>query len=262
MATSKFTPKTVLLIPDVHATPGDDLGRLEAMTDWVLDKRKVKLDKIVIIGDVFDFASLSLHDNHQPEWYERSLGADAEAGLSALDKIVELADSSGLYVNKDVHFIEGNHEDRYNKWMKSDNRLLTSQFPKTVSALIKEERAYRFNYHAFLKPVMIYGTAFQHYHVSGVMNRPHAGERPALSMLRQHHMSVVQGHKHTLDFAEHTRPDGSKLYGFVCGAFVNPKTEFAYAGAARKLWWNGFHLLHFYAPGEFDVESISLERIG
>jgi hypothetical protein len=121
--------------------------------------------------------------------------------------------------------------------------------------------AYGFNYHSFLQPAIINKTAFQHYHVSGVMNRPHSGERPALSMLRQHHMSVVQGHKHTLDLAEHTRPDSTKIYGLVCGCFVSPTGGFTYAGAARKLWWNGCHLLHYYAPGEFDVESISLARM-
>jgi hypothetical protein len=80
-------------------------------------------------------------------------------------------------------------------------------------------------------------------------------------MLRTHHCSVIQGHKHTADWAEHTRPDGTKLYALVAGCFVNPKEAFSFAGAGRKLWWTGAHLLHFYRPGEFDLESISLDRM-
>jgi hypothetical protein len=258
--TTKFKPKTVLLIPDVHAKADDDLGRLDSLWAW-LNKRASPIDKVVQIGDLWDFESLCLHDSQSPEWYRRSLEGDIDAGFKALDKIVDIARDFNVS-EQNLHLTLGNHEDRYDKWMKSDNRLLTSDFPKTLRQLIGQRRPYLpLRVHAFLKPALIYGTAFSHYFVSGVMNRPHSGERPSLSMLRTHHMSVVAGHKHTADWAEHTRPDSSKIYALVAGCFVDPEGDFHYAGAGRKLWWNGCHLLHFTAPGEFDIESISLTRM-
>lgn len=257
MAT-KFQPKTVLLIPDTHAMPGDNLNRFDGLMA-LLNGRDVKLDKVVHIGDLWDFESLCTHDMNSPHWYQRSLSKDIEAGFAALDKIVSIAYACGT---SDIEFIEGNHEDRYNKWMASDNRLLTSDFPKTVHQLIKTYRApVKINFHKFLQPANIYGAIFQHYFVSGVMGRPQGGEHHANNLLKSQHSSCVCGHSHLLSTATRTKADGSKLHALVGGCFVDPNGEFAYAKAAKKLWWNGVHLLHFYAPGEFDVESISLERL-
>jgi hypothetical protein len=153
MAT-KFQPKTVLLIPDTHAMPGDNLDRFDGLMA-LLNGRDVKLDKVVHIGDLWDFESLCTHDMNSPLWYQRSLSKDIEAGFAALDKIVSIAYACGT---SDIEFIEGNHEDRYNKWMASDNRLLTSDFPKTVHQLIKTYRApVKINFHKFLQPANIYG---------------------------------------------------------------------------------------------------------
>ena len=257
MAT-KFQPRTVLLIPDTHAMPGDSLDRFDRLSDY-LDERALTLDKVVHIGDLWDFESLCTHDMNSPHWYHRSLEKDIEAGFYALDKIVSIAHAWG---STDIEFIEGNHEDRYNKWMASDNRLLTSGFPKTVQQLIRTYKSsVKINFHKFLQPANIYGAIFQHYFVSGVMGRPQGGEHHANNLLKSQHSSCICGHSHLLSTATRTKADGSKLHALVGGCFVDPKGEFAYAKAAKKLWWNGVHLLHFYAPGEFDVESISLERL-
>ena len=257
MAT-KFQPKTVLLIPDTHAMPGDNLDRFDGLM-VILNGRDIKLDKVVHIGDLWDFESLCTPDMNSPRWYQRSLSKDIEAGFAAFDKIISIAYACGT---SDIEFIEGNHEDRYNKWMASDNRLLTSDFPKTVQQLIKTYRApVKINFHKFLQPANIYGAIFQHYFVSGVMGRPQGGEHHANNLLKSQHSSCVCGHSHLLSTSTRTKADGSKLHALVGGCFVDPNGEFAYAKAAKKLWWNGVHLLHFYAPGEFDVESISLERL-
>lgn len=257
--TSKFKPETVLLVPDTHAMPGDNLDRFAKLMAY-LDSRNIQLSKLVHIGDLWDFASLCSHDKDLPEWNDRSLEDDIQAGLSAFDWLVSIAHAFG---KADIHIIEGNHEDRYNKWMKSDNRLRTSGFPKTVQQLLKTNRpSVPHRYHPFLKPVTLNGAVFQHYFVSGVMGRPQGGEHHANNLIKSQHASCVCGHSHLLSTATRTRADGTKLHALVGGCFVDPNGDFSYAKAAKKLWWNGVHLLHFYAPGEFDVESINLERLG
>lgn len=253
--------KTMLLIPDVHAQPGNNFDRFKALMTWLYHANP-RIDKIVQIGDLWDFGSLCTHDQHLPDWHKRSLEADIEAGLTAFDFIMSIREVNDVAA-KDVHILEGNHEDRYNKWMKSDNRLLTSGFPKTVRELIKTRRPSwsDISFHSFLKPTTIWGAVFSHYFVSGVMGRPQGGEHHANNLLRSQHTSCVCGHSHLLSTSTRTKADESKIHALVGGCFVDPNGDFGYASAARKLWWNGVHLLHFYASGEFDVESISLGRM-
>jgi hypothetical protein len=257
MSANKFKPKTVLLVPDVHAKVADSLDRMRVLRA-TMNAKHIKLADVVQIGDLWDFESLCLHDKESPEWYQRNLQADIDAGMVGLDILADIARTHGAK----LHVTEGNHEDRYNRWMKSDNRLLTSSFPKTVRALIKQERPdLKMNYVDFLKPLTLYGAAFAHYFVSGVMNRPQGGERPAANILRTQLMTTICGHTHTMDYAQRTRADGKRVHALVSGSFVDPAGDFKYAGAARKLWWCGAHLLHFTEMGEFDLESISLARM-
>ncbi len=251
-------PKTVLVIPDTHVMPGDSLNRLRHLGGW-LERRKTDLTDVVHLGDLWDFGSLCTHDMDDPVWYGRSLEADIQIGLKALDMIRAVAGSRGA---KNFYFVEGNHEDRYNKWMKSDNRLLTSGFPKTAGALVKERRPNAsIKYQPFLKPLTLYGTVFQHYFVSGLMGRPQGGEHHANNLLKSQHISCVCGHSHLISTATRTKADGNKINALVAGCFVDPNSDFAYAKASKKMWWNGVHLLHFTGMGAFDVESISAERL-
>lgn len=245
---------TILLIPDMHVSRGDKLHRLDKLKNFIY-AQPVPPDAIVQIGDLFDFESLCLHDKDTAAWSRRSLAQDIEAGKQALEKL----DSLARLLSVPLYYLGGNHEHRYDTWMASDNRLATSPFPKSIAELLKSYG--RITYYPFGKVLLLNGAAFVHYFVSGVMNRAHSGERPALSMLRTHHMSCIAGHKHTLDFAEHTRPDGSKIYALVGGCFVDPKKKFSYAGQARKLWWEGVHLLTFTKPGEFDLQSVSTKQL-
>ena len=49
--------KTMLMIPDVHAMPGQELWRFGSLMAW-LEKRDTPIQKIVQIGDLWDFGSL------------------------------------------------------------------------------------------------------------------------------------------------------------------------------------------------------------
>lgn len=252
--------KTYLLIPDAHAKAGDDLSRFSLLRAW-LHEREPTLHGVINIGDLWDFESLCMHDQNDPAWYSRNLEDEIQAGLSALDIQANILKKFGVS-NPEHIFIEGNHENRYNKWMAGDNRLRTSPFPQKVSGLVKYYRpTMKLKYTPFLQPKVVQGAAFSHYFVSGLMARAQSGERPAGTILKAQHMSCVCGHSHTLDYAERTRADGTKIHGLVSGSFVDPKSDFGFAGPARKLWWSGCHLLHFTGPGEFDVESVSLARM-
>jgi hypothetical protein len=252
-----FKPETILYVPDVHAQRDDGLARFYDLKRWLADRR-IRLTRVIQGGDLWDMAPFCLHDNATPEWYDRHFWDEFTTGLLAFDMLEDIAKRH----KATFHVTEGNHENRYNRWMESDNRLRTSPFPKTVADLIAFYRPKSsVNYVPFLQPLVINNIAFSHYFVSGLMGRPQSGERPAGTILKAQHMSCVGCHSHTLDYAERTRADGSKIHALIGGCFVDPAGDFGFAGAARKLWWSGVHLLHVTAPGEFDVESISLSRL-
>lgn len=257
MTAKKFTPNTVLVIPDVHAKGGDKLERLHALRSY-FQKRPTNFSHVIQIGDLWSFDSLCQHDKESPEWYERNLSEDWAAGKAALQIIKSIAVKS----QAPVTITAGNHEVRYDNFMKSDNRLSKSDFLKTVGAVLKAHPVGEgVKYVKFQTPFVLNETAFIHYAISGLMNRAVGGERPAGTILRTQFMSTVVGHSHVLDFAERTRADGRKIQALVSGCFIDPDADFSYAGAARKLWWNGVQLLHYTAPGEFDIECISLARM-
>jgi len=255
-----FTPQTILYVPDTHVKSDDDLKRFYALKTWLSDRRQ-KVDHIVQGGDLWDFEAFCLHDQANPDWYQREFWTEFSRGLDAFDILEKMTKIHGRRGCK-FYMTEGNHENRYNKWMASDPRLKSSPFPKTVAELIKFYRpTTKVNYTPFLEPLIIHDTAFSHYFVSGLMGRAQGGERPASTILKAQHMSCVGAHSHVLDSAERTRADGRKIHCLIGGCFINPKHDFSFAGAAKKLWWSGCHLLHMTAPGEFDVETISLTRM-
>lgn len=247
---------TILYIPDTHVMPGDSLTRFTTLTNW-LKKNKRRVDFLVHAGDHWDMDALCTHDSALPEWNERSVNESISSGLTALHRLCDTCDATGA---TDIIITEGNHEERWKRWVNSDNRVRTL-LPANYLELCINENFEGITLVPFLTPYIVEEIAFSHYFVSGLMNRAPSGDRPALSLLRTQHMSVVQGHKHTFDHAEHTRPDGKKIHALIGGCFVDPNAVFAFAGASRKLWWNGVHILHFTAPGEFDVEQISLARM-
>ena len=252
---SKPKAQRILVVPDVHAYPGDSLERLDRLR---LACRIIKPTKMVILGDVWDMASLCLHDAHMPEWNERSLADDIEAGAKAMDKLLHIAEERG-FAPQDVVFTEGNHEDRYTKWMKSDNRLRTSGFPQKARDLYPKGKG-KFLWYDFLKPANVAGITFQHYFVSGVMGRPQGGTRPASNLLNSQMQSVVCGHTHVLDWANKTAANGRRVSALVAGCFVDPDKDFKYS-SAQYLWANGVCVLHASGHGEYDLEVISNRRL-
>ncbi len=246
----------ILVVPDIHAKKGDSLERLDRLR---LASRILKPTKLVILGDVWDFESLCLHDSNTPEWNDRNLSEDIEAGCRAMDKLLHLAEEQNLKP-QDVVFTEGNHEDRYTKWMRSDNRLRTSAFPKNARELYTNGRG-KFLWYDFLRPANISGITFQHYFVSGVMGRPQGGTRPASNLLNSQMQSVVCGHTHVLDWATKTAATGRRISALVAGCFVDPDKPPAYAKASFHLWSNNVCVLHTNGHGEYDLEVISNRRL-
>lgn len=247
----------ILVIPDAHAQPGVPNDRFTLLGKMICD---IAPDVVVCIGDLFDMPSLSSYDVGKKGFEGRTYAADIEAGLDAqrrmFSKVEAFNKSRRVPLRIDWHYCLGNHEQRIGRAIESDRKLeglvsyddLTNdgEFPWTV--------------HDFLKPVMIGGVAFCHYFVSGVMGRPIGGVSPAASLLAKQSHSCVQGHVHTLDFAQKTRVDGRKLNAAVCGWYGDFEEEWA-GPQVNALWESGILVMRDVVEGEFDMEWWNIGRI-
>jgi hypothetical protein len=155
----------------------------------------------------------------------------------------------------DWHYLIGNHEARVTRAIASDPSHLDGVID--LSQLV-EDQPIPWTVHDFNVPVFLGGVAFAHYFTSGVMGRAVGGENPAATILRKQMTSCVQGHTHTLDFAERTAAGGKKLSALVCGYF-GPYEDWA-GPQVNNLWTRGLAVLHI-EDGEFDLDWWSWRRL-
>ena len=258
-------PLTVLVIPDSHAEPDQDLTRYTLLGRMICHIFSSVPGKCVVvnIGDWFDMPSLNSFDRPGSRAFEgRRYQHDIEAGLEAQRLMwTELEDWNRWRRGKhildiDWHYTLGNHEARITRAIESNPAKLEG-----VLSLddLTEGSPVPWTVHPFMTPVFLGGVAFCHYYASGVMGRAIGGENPASSILRKQMTSCVQGHTHTLDWAERTATSGKKLSALVCG-YYGLSEEWA-GPQVNNLWTPGIAVLRDVIDGEFDFEWWSMRRI-
>ena len=255
-------------MPDSHAAPDQNLIRYTLLGRMICDVFADRTNPcaVVNIGDWFDMASLNTFDRPGSKAFEgRRYRDDIAAGLEAQRLMwAEVAEYQrprrGKYrLDIDWHYLLGNHEARITRAIESDPAKLEG-----VMSLedLTAGSPVPWTVHDFNRPVFIGGVAWSHFFTSGVMGRAVGGENPAATILRKQMVSCVQGHTHTLDFAERTAPtpdgQGRKISALVCGYYGEYES---WAGVqTNALWSPGIAVLHV-ANGGFDFEWWSYERI-
>lgn len=245
----------ILVIPDTQVKPGVDLGYLERIGRFIVDKQP---DCIVHLGDHADMPSLSSYDVGKKAFEGRRYRDDiaaAKAGMAALFKPLndynsrQRRNSKKLY-DPERHILIGNHEDRINRAVNSD--------PKLDGVLSVQDLEYSAHWrvHPFLEVVVIGGIAFSHYFVTGVAGRP-AGT--AAAQLRKTNMSSIAGHQQGKQIAYATRADGSTITSIIAGSCYEHDED--YMGPQGNKHWRGVIMLHEVNDGAFDEMFVSLNYI-
>lgn len=243
-----------LIIPDCHSHPDFNNDRADLLSKLIQD---VKPDKVINIGDQWDFPSLSSYDKGRRSFQGRSYASDVAAGLEFSDRVWGPLRRRKKKLPERFFFV-GNHEQRIDRALDLSPELENTityddlDLERDYDHIVK----YTGNTPGLLD---IDGITYGHYFISGVMGRPIGGEHPATSLLAKQHTSCVVGHIHTADFSVRSRPDGRKLMAVVAGCFVD--YDVPWAGEIQKLWWRGAVVLHNVDDGMFDPEFISLERL-
>ena len=236
---------THLIIPDPHAHPEYDNLRFRALGRYILDMRPTH---IICLGDFADMPSLSLYDKGTRGFEGRRYKDDVAATVDAQNELFAAvtqynkrrsANKKALYKPK-LTMIGGNHDEaRIEK--------ATQASPELDGKLHMEDLRYEtfgWQYVPFKETIVIDGIAYSHYFPSGLLGAPISGENIGGSLVRKLHMSCVQGHSHLYNHYEHTRPDGTKIFGLSAGCYSHKEYDENWCRNTKHMWWRGIVVLH------------------
>jgi len=233
--------KTHLILGDSHAKPKVSNERYLWFARMILD---IRPDVVIDIGDFFDMESLCSYDRGKLGWERRSYANDIDCGLEAQSIIKDTIYNHNKKRHRKyrceprmVRCI-GNHENRINRVVSEQPEL-----SGTVGMHSLRSEEYGWEAYPFLVPVQIDGVAYCLYFTSGIMGRPiSSSASTAAALITKKSCTCMQGHSHTLDYAEKADAMGSKVQAFSCGCYM--EHEEGYAGPqVNKLWSRGILIL-------------------
>lgn len=245
-----------LVIPDVQVRPGDDLGFLNRIGKYIVDK---KPDTVVCLGDFADMPSLSSYDVGKKNFEGRRYILDYAAARSAMATLLAPLQQYNGTARKTKHkqynpklvLTLGNHEDRINRAVNNDAKL---DGVLSIDDLGYEE--FGWEVRPFLEVVVLDGVAYSHYFTSGVLGRPATS---AAAQLNKKHMSCIAGHQQGLQIATGHQADGKRLTSIIAGSCYEHDED--YMGPQGNKHWRGILMLHDVKDGEFDLMPVSLDYL-
>lgn len=243
-----------MVIPDPHAHPNYNNNRALWAGCFIRD---IKPDVVVELGDAADMPSLCSYDRGRKSFQGRTYKADIESHYDFQDKLWSVVKAAKKRLPYRVALI-GNHEERINRAIELQPELegVISYADLCLDSWYDEVVGYN---GATPGQIDIDGVTYGHYMVSGVSGRPISSEHFGHALLAKQHSSCTVGHSHILDHCSKTRADGRKIHGLSAGCYVDYSPTFA--GQATKFWWSGLIKKTFLAPGVYDLEAISIERL-
>lgn len=256
--------KTTLVIPDAHVAPGQDMKRFSSLGNLIIDRRP---DVIISLGDFATLESLSAWDQGKAGKMEgRRYSEDCKACISAIDLMLsplrrlqarQKKAKEPIYAPRIV-FIEGNHEDRIERYVSTKPEL--SEHLDIEKDLQLEESGFTdfVPYRGFIE---IEGVLFTHA-VMNAANQACSGKTALSAIAQSVSKSVVIGHLHRFEAVNHYRHGADDIIQIVsAGGFFEHVDD--YADGGLNAYWRGVLLLHHIQdkPGRFDLEQISIERL-
>ena len=221
---------TILVIADTQVKPTESLEYILWIGKYIYD---TKPDIVVMIGDWWDFPSLSSYDKGKASSEGRRFVDDLNAGNKGLELLELEINKDSTYKPRKV-FCKGNHEHRVDRYVE-DNPELKGTLGTEFLPLEK----YGWEVYDFLKPVEIEGIYFLHYLANPMTGKPYTGT--AANILKTVGKSFVVGHKQVLDLAIRPTFDGKQQIGIVNGACY--PFEESYKGYFGNVHYRGVTVL-------------------
>jgi len=253
----------LLIIPDGHAHPDYDNERFRALGKFII---KEKPEYIICLGDLADLPSLSSYDRGTKGFEGRRYRKDVESVINAQELLFEdtarynarrRKNAKKQYIPK-LTMCLGNHEDRISRAVNSQAEL-----DGTIGISDLKYKEYGWNIVPFKRAFTTQGITFSHYFTTGVSGRPISSTHVGHTLVSKLHCSAVQGHSHLYNHAEHTRPDGQKIFGLSAGCFSHPEYSESWCRDTEHQWWRGVVMLEdLDGEGYYDaVRAITLRKL-
>ena len=197
----------ILIISDLHF-PYQDNKAIELALQYGLDKN---VNCILINGDLLDFATISRHER---DWRHRQVHEEFEAVRSFLVGL------RGLFPKAKIVFKEGNHDERWEKWLFLKAPEIFDDPEFTLQARLRLGEL-RIDYVRDKRPVQIGKLTVLHGHE---LAGGSGGVNPARSTFLKTLDSVLVGHYHKRSSHDETTMNGNVIsvqsQGCLCG--MNP----------------------------------------
>lgn len=237
--------KRHIVIPDCQVRKGVKTDHLEAMGNYIADKRP---EVIVCLGDFADMPSLGTHQPRGHITYENQrYQRDIQAARAAMERLTKPFSSIKGYKPKMVLTL-GNHEDRITR--------LIDQDPKLEGTLSLDDLGYEeFGWKVipYRQPKKLDGVLYSHYFVSGKYDRPI--ERAA-KLISTYHQSCIAGHQQGRDIAYSKHADGRPITSIIAGSFYDHKEP--WMSPQSNNHWRGAYMLTEVKAGSFDEVALSV----
>lgn len=246
--------KIHLVIPDPHAHPDFPNDRADYLACLIRD---LKPDVVINLGDSADMSSLASYDKGKRAAIGRSYRADIDSHLEFQDRLWGPVKAAKKKLPYRV-VLEGNHEHRIEKALDLSPELVGAIGFQDYDFDTYYDRVVRY---AGSSPgsLDVDGITYAHYHLSGVMGKSVAGERPAATLLAKKYKSCTQGHSHTFDYTVRTDANGRKLHGLVAGVYQDYDSP--WAGEVNAMWQRGVAIKRNVEDGDYDLQWVSLAAL-
>ena len=243
-----------LIIPDTHAHPEHHNKRADWLAQLIID---LKPKVVVHIGDGPDMPSLCSYDKGKASFHGKTYRKDIDSWLDFQDRMWSPFRKLKKRLPK-RYYIEGNHCHRIKRAIEFQPELDGAIGFNDLC--LPDYWDHIVEYDGATPGVLeVDGVAYAHYFTSGVLGRAISGERPAYALVNKKLQSCTQGHVHTFDSCIRTNASGRKVFGLVCGSYVDFKQSFA--GDAQNLWWSGVVHKTEVEKGCYDMRMISMDTL-
>lgn len=256
--------ETTIIIPDSHADPRFPNHRYVAAGRFIAERRP---DNIVQLGDFGNLESLCFHNKGRPLLQE---GMRLKDDMDAMQEAYELLQNEIDTVNRkatSLHrrrysprmvWLDGNHEYRVRRYLEQQPEL-DGYLPE---AGLVNTRGWE--YVPYMDNAFISGVRFTHIPINPGNSRPYGGKYVTWRVVENSSMSVVFGHTHsrTLSSLRRVAEHGAEVINsYAAGCYIDYHPDYVRGVESIVNWWRGLSVLTHFDKGEFDVETVSMERL-
>lgn len=241
--------KRHLIIPDAQIKKGVPLDNVRWIGKAIAE---YKPDRVINLGDWWDFPSLSRHDERGSLATE---GARVEDDIKSGNDALELLDENMKGWSGEKWILRGNHEDRLQRAINSDPRLAGT----LGYHLLNDARmGWRVVDYFQGSPGQIYLDGIVYAHYFAAVNTGRAIGGTAQNKLNHIGESFVQGHVQGYETGTKQYATGRIKKGMVCGSsYVHDES---YKGMANN-HWRGIVILNEVDKGNYCEMPLSLDYL-